>query len=40
MHGQPFILANNRIDNENDLNKLRYYFNNNYLKALNKKVHL
>jgi hypothetical protein len=40
MHDRPFMLANNRIDKEKVLNKLRYYFNNYNLKALIIKVHL
>jgi len=40
MHDLPFMLANNRIDKENVLNKLRYNFNNYNLKALIIKVHL
>ena len=38
MHDRPFILANNRIDNEKVLNKLRYYFNHYNSKALMLKV--
>jgi hypothetical protein len=40
MHVPPFILANNRMDKEKVLNKLRYYFNYYDLKALKTKVHL
>jgi hypothetical protein len=40
MHGQPFILANNRMDKEKVLNKLGYNFDDYNLKALKIKVHL
>ena len=40
MHDRPFILANNRIDKEKVLNKLRYNFNNYNLRALVIVVHL
>jgi hypothetical protein len=34
MYDQPFILANNRIDNEKVRNKLRNYFDNKNLKVI------
>jgi hypothetical protein len=38
MHDQPFILANNRIDKEKVLKRLRNNFYNNNLKALKLEV--